>query len=76
MDALSIKVELKSKLDELNSRFDCFTRPDLSDEIIIDLSGIVEDDELFNALLNVLDLDKNSEFAEQLRFGGYTIFHA
>jgi predicted glycoside hydrolase/deacetylase ChbG (UPF0249 family) len=66
-----IKVKSSSVLDKIGSQFDVFTRPDFIDEIIMDCSCFMDNDERKIELRNVLGSEEDGIFS----LNGYVLFH-
>lgn len=78
VNAIAIDVEKGSILDELTSAFDCYTRSDTSDEIILDVTFLenAEDDDVAKMLFDTLGISPDSDLADEIRGNGYIIFYA
>jgi hypothetical protein len=70
------QVESKDVLDQILKEFDCFTRPDRSDEFILEMAGIYEDHDQFERITEILDFNQGTNDCGQICGLGYAIFYA
>lgn len=76
LNSVLVEVRGKSILDDIQSHFDVFSRPDLSDEIIMDMTGIEDCSERTNRLCDLLGIESDSDQASEIVSGGYVVFYA
>jgi hypothetical protein len=69
-----VKVDGKSILDKVSSRFSCLTSSD-SSEVVIDTSYF-EDEEEFSAFCQILEISSDSDHADLFRNSGYIVLFA
>lgn len=76
LNSVLVEVRGRSILDDIQSNFDVFSRPDLADEVIMDMTGIEDNGEQTSQLCDILGIDPESDQASEIVNGGYVVFYA
>jgi hypothetical protein len=72
-NSLIVEVNHISTIDSLQRNYDCFMRPDIGNECILDLTCIDSEEDL-KYLCDLLEIEIGSDHADLLYNSGYTVF--
>ena len=77
VNAITVKLPSEAMLNDLTAVFDCFTRCDTLDEIILDTAffGCDEDNDVSQLLWDALGITSDSKLAQEIAKNNYVIFY-
>lgn len=72
-EILIVEVKSIEVIENIQSNYDCFSRHDLNNECVLDLTSIGGEEE-HNQLCETLGIETGSDYGIELSAGGYAVF--